>query len=170
MTLFHKTLAAALGAAIYVAVAYRIASGVTAAERIDVEGDPSDFRRPFERVRFAPRRSNLFLDGWYLPGRADMPTVIFVHGISSNRTGGGATTELAAMLNLSDETMIGIFTGAHPITPEIAAGLQDVLWIPAEFWLNLEAHYRETLARIAANQKGKSDIPAKPVAVDIAAD
>lgn len=99
LTLFHKTLAAALGAAVYVAVAYRIASGVTAAERIDVEGDPSDFRRPFERVRFAPRRSNLFLDGWYLPGRADMPTVIFVHGISSNRTGGGATTELAAMLN-----------------------------------------------------------------------
>ena len=78
--------------------------------------------------------------------------------------------ELAAMLNLSDETMIGIFTGAHPITPEIAAGLQDVLWIPAEFWLNLEAHYRETLARIAANQPDKGDILAKPGEVDIAAD
>ena len=100
MTLFHKILAAALGAgAIYVAVAYRIASGVTFAERVEVEGDPGDFRRPFERVRFAARGGGLFLDGWYMPGRADMPTVIFVHGISSNRTGGGAITELAAMLN-----------------------------------------------------------------------
>ena len=78
--------------------------------------------------------------------------------------------ELAAMLNLSDETMIGIFTGAHPITPEIAAGLQDVLWMPAEFWLNLEAHYRETLARIAANQPGKDAGADQPTKVDIAAD
>ena len=99
MTSLHKLLAVALGAAVYVAVSYRIASGVTAAERVEVEGDPWDFRRPFERVRFKPRRSELFLDGWHLRGRDDMPTIIFVHGISSNRAGDGATTELAAMLN-----------------------------------------------------------------------
>lgn len=60
--------------------------------------------------------------------------------------------ELAQRLRLSAETMAKIFTGEQPITAEIAAGLQEELWIASEFWLSLEAHYRETLARIAAQQ------------------
>ena len=78
--------------------------------------------------------------------------------------------ELAAMLQLSDEVMVGLFTGEHPITPEIAAGLEEVLGISAQIWLNLEAHYRETLARIAANQPGKDASADQPAKVDIAAD
>ena len=78
--------------------------------------------------------------------------------------------ELAAMLQLSDEVMVGLFTGEHPITPGIAAGLEEVLGISAQIWLNLEAHYRETLARIAANQPGKDAGADQPAKVDIAAD
>ena len=78
--------------------------------------------------------------------------------------------ELAAMLQLSDEVMVGLFTGEHPITPEIAAGLEEVLGISAQIWLNLEAHYRETLARIAANQPAQAASADQPAKVDIAAD
>ena len=78
--------------------------------------------------------------------------------------------ELAAMLQLSDEVMVGLFTGEHPITPEIAAGLEEVLGISAQIWLNLEAHYRETLARIAANQPDQGASADQPAKVDIAAD
>ena len=78
--------------------------------------------------------------------------------------------ELAAMLRLSDEVMVGLFTGEHPITPEIAAGLEAALGIPAQTWLNLEAQYRETLARIAAAKPGDADGAAQPASVDIAAD
>ena len=99
LTRFRKILAAlGLALAIYVGVAYRIAAGVTAAERVELEGDPSDFGRPFEHVRFPSRRADLFLDGWYMPGNARMPVIVFVHGISANRTTGGMT-ELASMLN-----------------------------------------------------------------------
>ena len=78
--------------------------------------------------------------------------------------------ELAAMLQLSDEVMVGLFTGEHPITPKIAAGLEEVLGISAQIWLNLEAHYRETLARIAANQPDQTASADHPTKVDIAAD
>ena len=60
--------------------------------------------------------------------------------------------ELAQRLGLPEETLMKIFAGEQPITPDIAAGLQTELWIAAEFWLNLEAHYRDTLAHIAAKQ------------------
>ena len=78
--------------------------------------------------------------------------------------------ELAAMLQLSDEVMVGLFTGEHPITPEIAAGLEEALGISAQIWLNPEAHYRETLARTAANQPERDDIADQPAKADIAAD
>ncbi len=89
--------AAALALAVYLGIAYRIASGVTVSERVDLDGTPADFGSWFEEVRFMSRRGDAMLDGWFLPGRADMPVIVFVHGISSTRTGAGMT-ELASML------------------------------------------------------------------------
>ncbi len=39
-----------------------------------------------------------------------------------------------------------IVNGKKAITAETALELQDVLGIEAEFWMNLESHYRLTLA------------------------
>ncbi len=61
--------------------------------------------------------------------------------------------ELAAALGLTDAALLEIFRGERAVTPEIAAGLEQVLdGIPADFWINLEQDYQETLARIAAKQ------------------
>jgi pimeloyl-ACP methyl ester carboxylesterase len=95
-----RKLIAALAAlaVLYFLVSYRMAVDLTTAERIDLEGTPADYGRAYEQVRFRSRRGDVTLDGWYLVGRGGMPVVIFVHGISSNRTGEGMT-ELACMLN-----------------------------------------------------------------------
>ena len=90
------SLAVLLGA--YFWISYRIASEVTVAERIELDDTPDDFGRPFEDVKFRSRRGDVTLEGWYLVGREGMPVIIFVHGISSTRSGGGMT-ELASMLN-----------------------------------------------------------------------
>ena len=83
---------------IYIWISYRMAAEVTTAERLELDDTPADFGCRFEHVRFRSRRGDLTLDGWYLVGRHGMPVIIFVHGISSTRTGCGMT-ELASMLN-----------------------------------------------------------------------
>ena len=59
---------------------------------------------------------------------------------------------LATKLGLPAEMIDKIISGEQPITSEIADNLAEAFWIPAWYWINLEVHYRETLARIAANQ------------------
>ena len=82
---------------IYGAVSYLIASGVTKAERKDQEDDPAAYGLAFEDVEFSPRGGDIRLSGWYIHGRSPGPTLIFVHGIGSIRTGDNAT-DLAARL------------------------------------------------------------------------
>ena len=55
--------------------------------------------------------------------------------------------QLAASLNLPVEAVDGLISGERAITPDIAAGLEAILGISAQLWLNLEARYRTTLAR-----------------------
>lgn len=59
---------------------------------------------------------------------------------------------LETKLGLPAEIIDKIISGEESITPEIADKLAEAFWIPAWYWINLEVHYRETLARIAANQ------------------
>ena len=59
---------------------------------------------------------------------------------------------LATKLSLPAEIIDKIISGEQAITPAIADKLAEAFWIPAWYWINLEVHYRETLARIAANQ------------------
>ena len=84
-------------AVVYVAVSYLIASGVTSAERKEQEDHPSAYGLEFEEVDFISRRGDVQLEGWYIPGDAAGPTLVFVHGIGGIRTGDNAT-ELAARL------------------------------------------------------------------------
>ena len=89
-------LAAAAGAiltvlVIYVAVSYRIALGVTAAERTDLEDSPEDYGVDFENVEFKSRCGDVLLDGWYLAGQDGAPVIVFVHGVGVTRTACGMT-------------------------------------------------------------------------------
>ena len=76
---------------IYVAISYRIALGVTAAERTDLEDSPADYGVDFQDVEFRSRCGDVLLDGWYLAGQDGAPVVVFVHGVGVTRTACGMT-------------------------------------------------------------------------------
>ena len=84
-------------AAGYAGVSYLIASGVTAAEREEQHDHPSDYGLTYEDVDFPSCKGDVTLEGWYVSSQCSGLTVIMVHGITSNRSGGEAT-ELAAEL------------------------------------------------------------------------
>jgi pimeloyl-ACP methyl ester carboxylesterase len=81
----------------YGLIAFFIASGVTKAERKPQEDHPAAHGLEFEDVQFVSRHGEAMLSGWFLPGRGSKPTLIFVHGIDSVRSGDKAV-ELAARL------------------------------------------------------------------------
>lgn len=68
-------------------------------------------------------------------------------------------TELARRTGLSTKTISRIITGHEVISQDTAFALEKVLKVPAHFWINLEARYREALAReqeAAENSKYKA--------------
>ena len=67
-------------------------------------------------------------------------------------------SELALRLGLSTKHVNRIIKGHEPITQETAIGLERVTNIPAHFWNNREAIYRERLARFKEAEKLKSDL------------
>lgn len=56
-------------------------------------------------------------------------------------------TLLARMMGRPVKTINEIIKGKTQITVRTAIELEDVLAIPAQFWLTLEMHYRLALAR-----------------------
>lgn len=58
--------------------------------------------------------------------------------------------ELAARMGQPVDLVDEVLSGETAITPAVADGLEKVLGIPAQFWLNLETVYRLTLAKQAA--------------------
>ena len=74
-----------------------VTQSLTSAERNPQEAHPSDYGLSVEEVEFTPRGESLLLSGWYLPGEADAPHLIFVHGLNSVRSGDNAV-ELADRL------------------------------------------------------------------------
>ncbi len=87
----------------YLYIAFSIAQGLTGAERNPQEGHPRDYGLEWEDVSFYGRNQDVQLLGWYLPGEGpsadDSSHVIFVHGLSSVRSGGdGEALELASRL------------------------------------------------------------------------
>jgi len=61
--------------------------------------------------------------------------------------------ELADRTGLTVQTLNRIFKGEQPITYETANKLELVTGVPAGFWNNLEAQYREQLTRIEGISK-----------------
>lgn len=68
---------------------------------------------------------------------------------------GMTQVELADRTGLDKKTINQIIKGAEPITHKTALALEKVLRVPAHFWLNLEAQYREFLARVEEQKKLK---------------
>ena len=60
---------------------------------------------------------------------------------------------LAKRLGLSDKHVSQIINGLEPITQKTAIGLERVTGIPARFWNNREAIYRERQAQIPMGDK-----------------
>lgn len=61
--------------------------------------------------------------------------------------------ELSKRIGLTPKHINEIINGKSPITQETSLKLEYVLGIPASFWNNLEANYRETLARLEAEKE-----------------
>jgi len=61
--------------------------------------------------------------------------------------------ELAERLKLSGKHVNQIIKGVAPITHETAIGLERVTGVPVSMWNNLEANYREQLARIEEKER-----------------
>jgi HTH-type transcriptional regulator/antitoxin HigA len=66
---------------------------------------------------------------------------------------GMSQAELAERTGRPKKTVNEIIKGKAPITPETALQLERVLGVPARFWNNLENNYRETVARIAEQER-----------------
>ena len=66
---------------------------------------------------------------------------------------GMSQTELAKRMGRPIKTINEIVQGKTAITAETALQLEQVLRIPASFWLKYEQNYREFLARLAEEQR-----------------
>jgi len=66
--------------------------------------------------------------------------------------------ELATRSGISAKHINQIISGVAPITHETAIRLERVTGVVARMWNNLEANYREQLARLEARQKLETDL------------
>lgn len=66
--------------------------------------------------------------------------------------------DLAVRTGMSAKTINEIIKGKAPITADTAVLLERVTGVPAGMWNNLEANYREQLAKIADRQRLKDDL------------
>jgi addiction module HigA family antidote len=85
----------------------------------------------------------------YLPDRVSPPGDTLLETIEAL---GMTQADLATRLGRPKKTVNEIIQAKAAITPETALQLEAVLGVPAGFWMNREARYRESLARY---QRGK---------------
>lgn len=65
--------------------------------------------------------------------------------------------EFAARMDMSEKHISKLINGEVQLTPDVAVRLEMVLGIPAKFWNNLEAIYREKLIKVEAENKMEAD-------------
>ena len=66
--------------------------------------------------------------------------------------------ELAMRMDISEKHLSQLINGDAPLTSNIAYRLEMVLGIPASFWLNYEAIYRDKLEKVQQENQMDSDI------------
>ena len=65
--------------------------------------------------------------------------------------------ELAVRTELTEQTLNRIFKGEQPISYTTANRLELVTGVPAGLWNNLEAQYREQLAKLEERRRFEAD-------------
>lgn len=65
--------------------------------------------------------------------------------------------EFAARMGMSEKHISRLINGEVQLTPDVAYRLEMVLGIPAKFWNNLEAIYREKLVKVLAENEMDAD-------------
>ena len=70
---------------------------------------------------------------------------------------GMSQKEFAARMGLSEKHISRLINGEVQLTPEVAVKLETVLGVPASFWSNLEALYREELVKVNAENTMEAD-------------
>ena len=93
----------------------------------------------------------------YQPDYAVTPGEVLGHELELRNM---SRTELAKRTGLSEKHIIAILKGKGTviITPETALKLERALGMPVEYWLNLEALYQETRARLAEEVQLEKDL------------
>lgn len=66
--------------------------------------------------------------------------------------------ELARRTGITPKHIISILKAKSTITPGTAIKLERALGMPVEYWLNLESHYQEILARVAEERQLERDL------------
>jgi len=66
--------------------------------------------------------------------------------------------ELARRTGITPKHIISILKAKSAITPGMAIKLERALGMPVEYWLNLESHYQEILARAAEEKQLERDL------------
>ena len=70
---------------------------------------------------------------------------------------GMSQKEFAARMDMSEKHISRLINGDVHLTPETAVRLEMVLGIPAQFWNNLEANYREKIIKAEAENAMDAD-------------
>ena len=70
---------------------------------------------------------------------------------------GMSQKEFAARMDMSEKHISKLINGEVQLTPEVAVRLEVVLGVPAKFWNNLEAVYREKLIKVESENAMEAD-------------
>ncbi len=70
---------------------------------------------------------------------------------------GMSQKEFAARMDMSEKHISKLINGEVQLTPETALRLEMVLGVPAKFWNNLEAVYREKIVKVKAENAMDAD-------------
>ncbi len=118
-------------AVLYGLVSFLIAQGVTSTDKDPQEDHPSNYGLAFEDVEFGSRDGEVSLSGWYLPGDASAPHLIFVHGNGSVRSGDNAVELASRLVGRGFNTLLFDLRGRGSSGGDMASGgyfeRQDVL-------------------------------------------
>ena len=70
---------------------------------------------------------------------------------------GMSQKEFSARMDMSEKQISRLINGDVQLTSEVAVRLEMVLGVPAKFWNNLEAIYREKLIKVEAENTMDKD-------------
>jgi pimeloyl-ACP methyl ester carboxylesterase len=93
----YVTIVIILLSIMYGGISLFLANSVTKADREPFEHTPEEYDLDYEAVTFQDSEGEITLRGWHIQANQEDPTIIFVHGLGSNRAGDEAL-DLASRL------------------------------------------------------------------------